>query len=119
MKRVIWTLILGAVVLGVMHWSGKHGNVVPNWAFLVILSPVIWMTIAEDDRDDFDRPLDGVFGGLALIVLLIGSVGALLVGLVGLGLRNGHGWEALLVYALPAGIAGLAFCVLSLMRSRD
>jgi len=119
MKRVIWTLILGAMALGLMHWSQKHGNVVPDWAYLVILSPVLWMTLAEDDGDEFDGPLGGAVRGVALIVLLIGSVGALIVGLVGLGLRNGHGWEALLVYALPAGIAGLGFCVLSLMRARE
>lgn len=118
MKRVIWTLILGAVALGLMLWSARHGTVVPNWAYLVILSPVIWMTIAEDDGEEFEGPLGSAAHGMALIVLLIGSVGALIVGLVGLGLRNGHGWEALLVYALPAGIVGLGFCVLGLMRSR-
>lgn len=89
MKSVLAVLFFVAVSAALLSWDVRPGNAVSSWMFAVSAIPmglVRWFRVSDSDSDDSDG-----MKGLGLLYLFVASIGLMVVGAIGSGMRGTWG----------------------------
>lgn len=107
MKSVLAVLFFVAVSAALFFWDMRPGRSVPSWMFAVAAIPMVLVRLFSDsDSDDSDG-----MKGLGLLYLFVVSIGLMVLGAIGSGMRGT--WGEILSPALPAGAVGLVITLIA------